>query len=157
MFEVSVCLFFNLGGRSASISRFLTTAVKFSCFSFNELRLPWFFYVTLWLFLCHPRQCSNTKGDIWHRLTCSGWTKVRTVTWLPSIFSYPWCSTARAPLIITAGETNGRSKCCCSNAVVYSIFAWKRSKRAWSDCVLCMTFILRGIPKECGFILVAHV
>ena len=74
MFEVSVCLFFNLGGRSASISRFLTTAITFSCFSFNELRLPSFFYVPLQLFLYYPRQCGSTKGDICHRLTCSGWT-----------------------------------------------------------------------------------
>ena len=36
----------------ANISHFLTTALKFSCFVANEVRLLWFFWVFLFLFFC---------------------------------------------------------------------------------------------------------
>ena len=36
----------------ANISHFLTTALKFSCFVANEVRLIWFFWVFLFLFFC---------------------------------------------------------------------------------------------------------
>ena len=53
--------------------------------------------ISLQLFLCYPRHCSSPKYDISHRLTCRGWTGVRTVSHLQVIFSsYPWCSAARA-------------------------------------------------------------
>ena len=59
------------------------------------------------IILCLSIQITaGSKCDIWHWLTCKAWTDLptygRTVTWLHlshpqvTIFSYPWCSAARA-------------------------------------------------------------
>ena len=57
-FFFSLPLIFTL--LAASISHFLTAAMKFSCFSSNEIRLLCFNH-SLSLFLCYPRECRHRK------------------------------------------------------------------------------------------------
>ena len=61
----------------------------------------------------------------------------------------------------SAGDNDRKSKRFCSIAVLCPSFTWqsqnmrdqitsdKGSQRAWSNCVLCIPFILSGSPNEC--------
>ena len=62
----------------------------------------------------------------------------------------------------SAGDNDGRLKSFFSNAVLCVSFKWqmdrstrvqitsdRRSKRAWSNCIMCIPFILNGSPTEC--------
>ena len=63
----------------------------------------------------------------------------------------------------SAGDNNRRSTRFCSRAVLCVSFTWqmvknapdqissdRRSKHAWSNCVLCTPHILSGSPNECN-------
>ena len=59
-FWLSIPLIFTL--LAASISHFLTAAIKFSCFSFNEIRPPLFISLSLSLF--HDLLSTSVKTKI---------------------------------------------------------------------------------------------
>ena len=60
LFWLSIPLIFTL--LAASISHFLTAAIKFSCFSFNEIRPPLFISLSLSLF--HDLLSTSVKTKI---------------------------------------------------------------------------------------------
>ena len=79
---------------TASISHFLTTVIKFSCYFSNEIGLLCVFYLWLWLILCYPRANADIKIKLKERigivvvafyLLKSGWLYdvplKRTSTW----------------------------------------------------------------------------
>ena len=59
-FWLSISLIFTL--LAASISHFLTAAIKFLCFSFNEIRSPLFISLSLLLF--HDLLSTSVKTKI---------------------------------------------------------------------------------------------
>ena len=56
---------------AASISHFLTAAIKFSSFSSNYIIVSFVFYISLLFFLCYPRQCRHSNWvERKNRLCC---------------------------------------------------------------------------------------
>ena len=94
---------FYLGGcRHFSFSH---RCYKIFMFFFQQNSSFLFSNLSFWLFLCYPPQCSSTKYEIWHQLTCRGWTDGRTdgrtVTWVPKFLvsiGLPFFLTHGAPL-----------------------------------------------------------
>ena len=71
-------------------------------------------------------------------------------------------STSNNQRLRSAGDNDRRSKRFCAKAVLWVCFTWhtvkntrdqitsiRRSKRARPNCVICISFILSGIPNEC--------
>ena len=53
---------------TASISHFLTAAIKFSCYFSNEIGLLCVFYLWLWLILCYPHANADIKIKLKERI-----------------------------------------------------------------------------------------
>ena len=100
----SLPLIFTLS--AARISHILIAGIKFSCFSSIEIRFLFFISRSISFSVIHVIVVVLNETVTWHRLTCRGWTDVRTdgqtgghvITKFSGVYKLPFFLTQGAPL-----------------------------------------------------------